>query len=162
MWCRDAEPWLYRLDDHYVWQSPYRFARDYAFQDRFGQTWLVLTSDGCITVLRGYAWDGCSPKWCFLDVLFGTPDGVVSKITKRPKTYYASLIHDALCQFQPAGLPLTRAEADHCFLLLLRRDGFAPRGLYYAAVYLFGRLTQPLTRRLRDTQEGRCVDCTPP
>ena len=46
------------------------------------------TSDGAITVLAGYAWDGCTPKFNFFDVLSGTPDGVVDTRTGRSKTGY--------------------------------------------------------------------------
>ncbi len=153
--CQGAAKWLYRLDRDYAWQSPFRFARDWAFQDGEGHTRLVLTAEGVIHVLAGYSWDGCTPKTCFLDVVIGTPDGVVFLGTGRPKTYYASLVHDALYQFLPSGLPLTRAEADRCFLLLMTESEFAPRRLYYWAVRLFGGLTLPITRRIRATYGGR-------
>lgn len=160
MLCKESERWLYRLDQNYTWQSPFRFDGDWAFQDCQGQTRLVISAEGEITVLKDYAWDGCTPKFCVFDILFGTPDGVVYSGTGKPKTYYASLVHDALYQFLPDGLPLTQAQADRCFLLLMKEHKFAPRYLYYAAVRVFGWFTRPITRRVRRTYKGRRIDCS--
>jgi hypothetical protein len=151
---------MFRIGHGYSWQSPFRLDRDWAFQDKQGKTRLVISAEGRITVTRGYAWDGCTPKTCLLDIVIGTPDGVVFLPTGQPKTYYASLVHDALYQFLPDGLPLTRAQADRCFLLLMTESAFAPRHLYYLAVRAFGWLTLPLTRRIRATDGGRRLDVT--
>ena len=156
MGCRDTVRWLYRLD--FVWPSLFPFDHDVAFQDGEGETRLVLTTDGTITVLKGYAWDGCTPKLCLLDILVGTPDGAVYQGTGRPKTYYASLVHDALYQFLPEGVPLERSQCDECFLRLMERDRFALRYLYYVVVRLLGGLTRPVTRRIRRTYGGRRVE----
>ena len=126
-----SEKWLYRLDHPVTWRSGHPFPHDMAFNDLSGIRRLEITSDGAITVLAGYAWDGCTPKFNFFDVLFGTPDGVVDTRTGRPKTYYASLYHDALYQFLGTGLPLRRVTIDRFF---------RPRSLYFAAVRLFGNL----------------------
>lgn len=153
-------PWIYRLPRSHSWQSPYRFERDWAFQDKKGRTRLVISSGGVLTVTRGYAWDGCTPKFYLIDLVFGIPDGVVFLSTGRPKTYYASLFHDALYQFIPDGLPMSRAQADRCFLLLMTESEFALRHVYYGAVRSFGWLTLPITRRIRRTHGGRRVDVT--
>ena len=158
MACKDTVRWLYRLDDDVTWPSPFRIDRDAAFQDSSGRTRLVITTDGRITVTKGYAWDGCTPKFCALDILFGTPDGAVAAATGRPKTYFASLVHDALYQFLPDGVPLTRAQCDVCFLRLMERDQFALRYVYYAAVRMFGGLSRRITRRVRRTYGGRRTD----
>jgi hypothetical protein len=151
--------WLYRLPRNHSWQSPFSFDRDWAFQDKKGHTRLIISAAGVITVTAGYAWDGCTPKFSLLDlVLFGTPDGVLDAVTGRPKTYYASLIHDALYQFLPDGLPLKRRQADDCFLMLMTEMEFMPRHVYYLAVRVFGRLMLPITRRIRDTYGGRRLD----
>ena len=112
---------------------------------------LVVEKGGRIVVMRGYAWNGCSPKFCFFDLLLGTPDGVVDARTGRPKTYYASLVHDALYQFVPDGLPASRRDADRCFLALLAESGFRPRWIYYAAVRVFGGLLRRVQRSTRGT-----------
>ena len=158
--CKDAAYWLFRLETNYSWQSPYVFDRDWAFQDKNGHTRLLLTIDGVITVIKGYAWDGCTPKTCAFDLVLGTPDGVVFLGTGKPKTYYASLIHDALYQFLPEDPPLTRAQADRCFLSLMEEHKFALRHVYWIAVRLFGWISWRITRRIRATFDGRKVDCT--
>lgn len=160
MACRNAVRWVYRLPRNYSWQSPVTSDRDWAFQDKNGKTRLLISAEGLITVTRGYSWDGCTPKFCVFDLLFGTPDGVVYSRTGHPKTYHASLVHDALYQFLPDGLPFTRAQADACFLKIMAESEFTPRHLYYLAVRAFGGLTRPVTRRIRATYGGLRVDVT--
>ena len=99
--------------------------------------------------------DHCSPKVCVFDFLLGTPEGVVYAPTEKRKTYFASLMHDALYQFLPDGLPFRRRHADRFFLVLLGESEFAPRWLYWAAVRLFGGLVWRATRRKRQTR-GQC------
>jgi hypothetical protein len=161
MFCPEHQNWLFRLETHHSWTSPYRLDRDWAFQDRDGITRLLLTKEGEIIVLAGYAWDGCTLKFFLLDVVCGTPDGVVSTKTRRPKTYFASLIHDALYQFLPLdGVPFDRRRADWCFMLLMNEERFVLRRLYHIAVRAFGWMTRPLTARMRQTTNGRRLDCS--
>jgi len=103
---RTAVRWLYRLDSNYTWESRRPVPEDLVFLDRKGKLRLIIETDGQITVTRGYAWNGCSPKFCFLDLLLGTPEGVVHHHTGRPKTYYASMVHDALYQFLHNDAPI--------------------------------------------------------
>jgi hypothetical protein len=151
MWCENDVSWLYRLPANHAWESGLPIEDDIAFRDKKGRVRLVIEKGGRMTVMRGYAWNGCSPKGCLCDILLGTPDGVVDSRTGRPKTYYASLVHDALCQFLPDGLPLSRREVDHCFLALLAESGFRARWLYYGAVRLFGIIVLPIERWARET-----------
>ena len=146
----DVAKWLYRLDASYRWTSPFTLDGDRVFADAEGRIRLILESDGAITVTRGYAWNGCSPKFRVLDLLVGTPEGVVNARTGERKTYFASLVHDALYQFRSVGLPLSRAQCDRCFLLLMRESGFALAPLYWAAVRVFGWLVHAATRRTRE------------
>ncbi len=106
----------------------------------FENDWLKISGDGVIVVKgsysHGYAWDGCSPKWNFFDLwLLGTPDGRNLVNTQKPITYYASLIHDILLQYQ-SDIGITRKEADRIFLHFL--GDFSSRYLYYFAVRAFG------------------------
>ena len=87
--------------------------------------------------------------------MIGIPDGMPNPVTKQPKAYFASLVHDALYQFLDAGLPITREQADQLFLELLTRDGFAPRPLYSGAVRLFGGLFRRFTRWKRSYRGQR-------
>jgi hypothetical protein len=138
--CKNSERWVFTLPQAFAWSSGFTVTEDLAFKDKTGTVRLILERPSRIIVTEGYAWDGCTPKICVFDVLFGTPDGVVDATTKRPKTYYASLVHDALYQFLLDGLPLQRWQADRCFLHLMTDTGFAPRYLYWLAVRLFGWL----------------------
>jgi hypothetical protein len=153
--CRDAERWLFRLEDHVTWESGHAFSADMAFEDREGVRWLEVTKTGAITILSGYAWDGCSPKLCVLDLVLGTPDGVVDARTGRPKTYYASLVHDAMYQFLGDGLGLPRADADRFLLRLMSATGFTFRYIYFAAVRLLGGLYRGAAKKVRKTDGTR-------
>lgn len=96
----------------------------------------VTLKDGVLTIMKGYAWDGCTPKRSFFDVaVIGTPDGIVDIISGRPKTYYASLVHDALYQYELG----TRKDADKIFYELMKFQNFKLSWLYYFAIRIFGR-----------------------
>jgi hypothetical protein len=103
--------------------------------------WLEITEDGLIIVKAsnpgGYAWDGCSPKWNFIDLIFGTPDGRFDYKTDKQITYYASMIHDALYQYK-SQIELSRKDVDIIFKLNLQKSGFMLGRIYYYAVRLFG------------------------
>lgn len=151
-----ALKWIYVLDEDWEWPSGHDFGAGAAFEDSTGRRRLELRPGGGICVLKDYAWDGCTPKFALWDIVIGTPDGVPNSITKKPKAYYASLLHDALYQFLDAGLPLTRAQADRLFLDVLAKHRFAPRWIYYAAVRLLGGLSRQVTKRKR-RYKGRKV-----
>ncbi len=142
--------WIYILEEDFIHDIrhllPHDWNRGYVFFDTSGKRRLEIHADGKAVVLAGYAWDGCTPKWAIFDILVGTPDGAPSHHTKKPKTYYASLLHDAFCQFLNINPDVPRAKADKVFLELLIRDGFAPRYVYYVAVLIFGKISHALKR----------------
>lgn len=142
--------WIYVLDQDFEWDVSKHLNAPVpdgcAFEDRNGRRWLEINPMGMAKVLADYAWDGCTPKFVIWDIVFGIPDGIPNELTKKPKAYYASLMHDALYQFLDAGLPMDRKGADQVFLELLERDKFGPRWIYYAAVRLFGDLFRRFTR----------------
>ena len=126
----------------------YCITSDYAYKSsitgrKFENEWFSLDQDGTITVKgthgRGYAWDGCSPKWKWKDIYFGTPEGVLNYETRHSKTYYASLVHDLFYQFNKdlRGIVLRR-EADRELYNLLKRDDFRFARLYHWAVRSVG------------------------
>ena len=137
-----AVRWIFELDADYVYDLRHYLPPDWsegcAFIDRKGHRRLEIHPDGTARVPAGYAWDGCTPKLTLFDIVLGTPDGIPNQVTRKPKAYYASLMHDALYQFLDADLPLSRAQADGVFLEILTRDRFAPRPIYYAAVRMLG------------------------
>jgi hypothetical protein len=105
--------------------------------------WLVIEDDGKIIVKgsnsQGYAWDGCSPKKNFIDLIWGTPDGKLDYATETQITYYASMIHDALYQYKDK-IDISRKEVDIIFYLNLKKSKFMLSGIYYFFVRLFGGL----------------------
>ena len=145
--------WIYILDQNFEFNIrahlPADWNQGYAFYDKEGIRRLEIHPNGKAVVLAGYAWDGCTPKWAFFDIVVGTPDGAPSHDTTRPKAYYASLLHDALCQFLGILPELKRRQVDRIFLQLLARDDFRPRHFYFAAVLVFGRFSASLKRWLR-------------
>ena len=85
---------------------------------------MTVGKDGVITVHGsrgdGYAWDGCSPKASWIDLLWGTPDGRLDDRTEKPITYYASMVHDVLYQYKHKIL-ISRKEADILFRIILKK-----------------------------------------
>jgi len=70
---------------------------------------------------------------------WGTPEGVLNVATHKSKTYYASLVHDALYQFSGQMKSfITRKEVDREFYLILSENKFKSARMYYHAVRLFG------------------------
>lgn len=138
MSCETGVRWLYKLEANFSWESKHPIPQDLVFRDSGGKVRLIVDAAGKITVTRGYAWNGCSPKFCVFDLMLGTPEGVVHHQTGRPKTYYASMVHDALYQFMSDGLPLKRRHADDFFRRLLEEADFSPAWLYWLAVRAFG------------------------
>lgn len=155
--------WIYVLEDDVVYNIrkhlPSDWRKSYAFFDKNGNCRLEIHSNGDARILSGYAWDGCSPKFSFFDILVGTPDGIPNELTKKPKTYYASLMHDVLCQFLEINPDVPRKKADKIFFELLERDRFAPKYLYYFAVSVFGGLGHQITRWKR-SYDGKRIAIT--
>lgn len=85
----------------------------------------------------GYAWDGCTPKYEFLDLIFGTPDGRLDYLTEKPIAYYASFVHDIFYQFKK-DVPLSRKTTDLLFCKILKEAGFNWWWLYYFCVRVAG------------------------
>jgi len=111
----------------------------------FDNEWFSLSKDGTVTIKginkKGYAWDGCSPKWRIgiFDLYFGTPDALLSWKTGKSKTFYASLVHDVFYQFSPVVKSMIcRKEIDREFYRILKRDQFALARIYYYFVRWFG------------------------
>jgi hypothetical protein len=93
-------------------------------------------SDGKLTIKKGYAWNGCSPTYSIWDIkLIGTSDGIINYRTGKPLASQASLVHDALCQYEF----ISKKETDKIFLEMLREVKFMPARIYYYAVRFFGR-----------------------
>lgn len=100
--------------------------------------------DDLLLIGKGFSWDGCTPKWTWIDLVFGTPEGVVSNVSGVSKTYDASLIHDALYQFAPRyhrrrfTKGFKRKEVDLLFYHHMRINDFKLAKIYYLVVRLLG------------------------
>ena len=82
----------------------------------------------------------------------GIPDGIVDATTGCPKAYRASLVHDAIYQFLPDDLAMSRAQADRCFLALMNETGFHLRHIYYFAIRTLGGMVRLGIRQSREHQ----------
>jgi len=152
--------WVFELEEDFEFDlTPFGYedtGGPYDYLDSKGQCRLTIHVDGRAIIHKGYAWDGCTPKFQLFDILLGIPDGVIHTQTKRPKCYYASLVHDVLYQFLGCDLPINRADADHLFLFYLSRDHFILRSIYFWAVRLFGGIfLRCFTRWKRDYRNQR-------
>ena len=106
----------------------------------FRSRWLTVEENGTITVAAEYAWDGNSKKLNVFDLfVLGTPDGIVDVRTMKPKTWYASLVHDALYQYYGYH-GIARKDMDAIYRALAREANFAPAELYWLIVRICGGL----------------------
>ena len=116
----------------------YRLEHDLAIQTGLlGYEWaderVIVHASGTIIVRAGFSWNGCSPKFSLLDFEFGTNDGAVDQKTMLPKTYKASMLHDALVRSR-AAMGIEMKTCDLVFYAQLKRDGFRWAKLYFWAV----------------------------
>jgi hypothetical protein len=160
--CKNGVSWVFELDKDYDWKSsenPISLPYTLECYDTNQILRLIIYKDGTLLVKSTYAWNGCTPKFCFFDILIGTPDGVVHKKSRKPKAYFASMVHDALYQFIPdfpeeVGKIVTRRVADACFLEILKRDEFILRRIYWLAVRIFGGLAMKGRKQITRKTEG--------
>lgn len=137
-----TDPYRYQLDETFQYTSPHLRGIEYA------NRWVTIV-DGVITVTRNYCWDGCTPVY-FLPFIgwAGVPEGA-RDAAGIPQSYYATLVHDVLCQFRKEIL-IDKARTLKILEAMLFEGGFSPRRtkLYVAAVKMFGpqqwRLPEPL------------------
>lgn len=111
----------FRLPENYTFETPFR--PNYSLAAPFKR----LDPDGLMTLVKGYAWDGCS-----------------GPVPTTRRTMRGSAAHDACYAFMREGLlPATdfnRKLADDLFYNLILQDGLlAPLAAsYYGAVRVFG------------------------
>ena len=66
--------------------------------------------------------------------------GITQFSLDKPKTYYASLVHDALYQIaETESANLSKDYADRLLFSLLKAYRFKPAKIYYFAVKRFGK-----------------------
>lgn len=123
--------WRYKLTDNFTTHSAH--LKGVWFSSKWGEI-----EDGHITIYRGYAWDGCSPAINIGGLWLGVPDGKLNS-DGRPKAFYASLVHDFLCQFSNK-IAIDKQETVELFREMLIQGGFSifRANLYAKAVDIFG------------------------
>ena len=106
----------------------------------------VMIAAGKLIIKEGYSWDGNTPQFkVFGLVRIGTPNGRINPETGKPKTYYASLVHDALYQYFPYH-GISRKAIDDLYYEMLKQADFKGAGVYHKAVRAFGGIFIALTR----------------
>ncbi|MFK8162879.1 MAG: DUF1353 domain-containing protein [Lewinella sp.] len=134
------------------------FGRDFVSKHNF----VSLSKDGVLRINGsredGYAWDGCTPKFELLDLVFGTPDGRLDYLTEKPITYYASMVHDVLYQHNEE-IRISRQTADYLFYKILSEAGFFWAPIYYLAVRLLGAIFGKWSSKER-TIDIRIIECS--
>lgn len=115
---------IYTLKEDFYYKCPFYVAD-------FQSDWLII-KDQIIKIPKNYSWNGCSPKFYLFKKIVGTPDF-------STKTYYASLVHDALYQFSSQHF-LTRNQSDLIFYFLCKKENFFLSKLYYSQIRLWGWL----------------------
>lgn len=124
--------WRYKLAAPFEKSTPHLIGVD------FSNEWITIRH-GRITIKAGYAWDGCSPSWNIGPLWFGPWDGPLTS-SGVPVTFYATLVHDALCQFRPDIKGLSKSATVKLFEDMLVQTK-APKWmiwLYPNAVDIFG------------------------
>lgn len=122
--------WIYKLNKSYTYTSS--LLNGISFENEWGSI-----RNGVLTIYKGYAWDGCTPKFKITKTkVVGVWDGV-KEADGKPTCYYASLVHDYFCQFKN-DVPITRATTISIFKKMLKDRGFILQPLYVAAITLFG------------------------
>lgn len=106
----------------------------------------VMIAGGKLYIKAGYSWDGNTPQFkLFGLVRIGTPNGRINPETGKPKTYYASLVHDALYQYFPKH-EISRKAIDDLYFEMLKQADFKGAGVYHKAVRALGGIYIALTR----------------
>lgn len=124
----------------YVLDAPYHKTHELLKNVYFSNEWVHIDG-GTIIISARYAWDGCTPayKVPLIKWWVGIPDGWGAKVDGKCQAYYASLVHDALCQFRQE-IPISKDASVELFSLMLEEGGF-PRPIariYRAFVKVLG------------------------
>ncbi len=121
--------WKYRLD------SDTKYRHKHFAGIEFSSEWGCIR-DGRLTIYRGYAWDGCSYKYCVLGLFYiGTPDGPWQ--FGKPWLYDASLVHDVLCQYADT-VPLTKQQVLDIFWDMMVESRWRWAAIYAYVVDHYG------------------------
>lgn len=101
-----------------------------SLRDAYRTEWAQVKG-GRLTIRKGYAWNGASPKkWAFCR-WWGTPDFKATRL--------ATLVHDVCFQFlRVSDFPLTILECNQLFYDIMKTKNFKLANIYFGAVEDFG------------------------
>ena len=85
-------------------------------------------SNSKLTIVEGYEWDGCTPKFRLFGFLVGVPD--------FDGTKKASMVHDFLIEYCKQH-NISRFKIDKIFEGVMNDENFLLKGLYAGGVNLF-------------------------
>lgn len=124
--------WKFRTQEDYsvdLFKYYHKF-NDCTFYDTVDGVYQVVghIKNGVLTILKGYEWDGCTPKF----KLFGKLVGVLD----FEKTKEASLVHDFLIEYK-AQHSIGRKIMDIIFDKILKDNKFKLRWVYANAVHAY-------------------------
>lgn len=112
-----------------------------------GKTWAILDGDK-LTIMAGYAFDGCSPAVRVFGRWVGTP---------TPRKAVAAAAHDCLRGYMGLPcLPYDRKTTDEVFYDMLDAEGFEGRDIYHGAVAGFWGSTFIWLTRGPSTANCKC------
>lgn len=138
---------LYTLRGNVTFQLQQSNRKRLKLYSKKGKLLAEISVTGLLTVYEGYSWDGCSPKYmlefgnCYK--MIGVSDGEYDPVTFLPQLYYASLVHDVLCQFFHTfrnNPPYTRLAIDKIFRNNMSSAGWLWKDVYYLAVRLYAKV----------------------
>lgn len=95
-----------------------------------------LNSKGLFTLKPPYCWDGATPKFNFIGITWGSPDGKINMITGKPTYYYASMVHDII---NKSDLPITYKQWNNVALYIMKKDSHYLWRIYNWVNCTFGR-----------------------
>jgi hypothetical protein len=130
--------WKFSLFEHFSTDlKRFGISGDFIFFDEINGAKFFVgeIKDGVLTILKGYEWDGNTPKFRLFGKILGIPD--------FPETWEASLVHDFLIEYCRQH-NISRKATDLIFEGILREKRFILKPLYSSAVHFF----RPISRKL--------------
>jgi hypothetical protein len=134
--------WKFSLFKHFSTDlKRFGISGDFIFFDEINGAKFFVgeIKDGVLTILKGYKWDGNTPKFRLFGKIIGIPD--------FQETWEASLVHDFLIEYCSQH-NIRRNVIDNIFQGILREKKFIFEPIYSNGVHLF----RPFSRKLGGCQ----------
>lgn len=129
--------WVYKLDRAVTLKTRLRPTK------KISNDWFSLDTDGTVTIVAEYAWNGATPTFSILDLFtIGVPDGIRDYRTGLPLLYLPTLKHDCFTQFykELAEVGVTTRHIDNEFHVDMQLLNFSLAKPYWKVVRLASKL----------------------